>query len=57
MTKSHYSDERGASALAGSSAGSGDMRSHSLEGDEAITRGIVRSGDARGVSKNPGLRA
>ena len=42
VTKSHYSDERGASALAGS-AQSGDMRSHSLEGDEAITRGIVRS--------------
>ena len=42
VTKSHYSDDRGASALAGS-AQSGDMRSHSLEGDEAITRGIVRS--------------
>ena len=42
VTKSHYSDERGPRALAGS-AETGDLRSHSLEGDEAITRGIVRS--------------
>ena len=52
VTKSHYSDERGASALAGS-AQSGDMRSHSLEGDEAITRGIVRSATLEEFRKEP----
>ena len=52
VTKSHYSDERGASALAGS-AQSGDVRSHSLEGDEAITRGIVRSATLEEFRKEP----
>jgi MoCo/4Fe-4S cofactor protein with predicted Tat translocation signal len=52
VTKSHYSDERGASALAGS-AQSGDMRSHSLEGDEAITRGIVRSATLEEFRQEP----
>jgi molybdopterin-containing oxidoreductase family iron-sulfur binding subunit len=52
VTKSHYSDERGPSALAGS-AQSGDVRSHSLEGDEAITRGIVRSATLEEFRKEP----
>jgi molybdopterin-containing oxidoreductase family iron-sulfur binding subunit len=52
VTKSHYSDERGARALAGS-AQSGDMSSHSLEGDEAITRGIVRSATLEEFRKEP----
>jgi MoCo/4Fe-4S cofactor protein with predicted Tat translocation signal len=52
VTKSHYSDDRGASALAGS-AQSGDMRSHSLEGDEAITRGIVRSATLEEFRREP----
>jgi molybdopterin-containing oxidoreductase family iron-sulfur binding subunit len=52
VTKSHYSDERGSRALAGS-AQSGDMRSHSLEGDEAITRGIVRSATLEEFRKEP----
>jgi MoCo/4Fe-4S cofactor protein with predicted Tat translocation signal len=52
VTKSHYSDERGPRALAGS-AQSGDMRSHSLEGDEAITRGIVRSATLEEFRKEP----
>jgi molybdopterin-containing oxidoreductase family iron-sulfur binding subunit len=52
VTKSHYSDERGASALAGS-AQSGNVRSHSLEGDEAITRGIVRSATLEEFRKEP----
>ncbi|HEY3989401.1 MAG TPA: TAT-variant-translocated molybdopterin oxidoreductase [Acidobacteriaceae bacterium] len=52
VTKSHYSDDRGASALAGSAV-SGDVRSHSLEGDEAITRGIVRSATLEEFRKEP----
>jgi molybdopterin-containing oxidoreductase family iron-sulfur binding subunit len=52
VTKSHYSDERGSRALAGS-AQSGDMASHSLEGDEAITRGIVRSATLEEFRKEP----
>jgi MoCo/4Fe-4S cofactor protein with predicted Tat translocation signal len=52
VTKSHYSDDRGSRALAGS-AQSGDMRSHSLEGDEAITRGIVRSATLEEFRKEP----
>jgi molybdopterin-containing oxidoreductase family iron-sulfur binding subunit len=52
VTKSHYSDKRGASALAGS-AQTGDMSSHSLEGDEAITRGIVRSATLEEFRKEP----
>jgi molybdopterin-containing oxidoreductase family iron-sulfur binding subunit len=52
VTKSHYSDKRGASALAGS-AQSGDMSSHSLEGDEAITRGIIRSATLEEFRKEP----
>jgi MoCo/4Fe-4S cofactor protein with predicted Tat translocation signal len=52
VTKSHYSDDRGASALAGS-AQSGDMRSHSLEGDEAITRGVVRSATLEEFRREP----
>ncbi len=52
VTKSHYSDERGARALAGS-AQTGDMSSHSLEGDEAITRGIVRSATLEEFRKEP----
>jgi MoCo/4Fe-4S cofactor protein with predicted Tat translocation signal len=52
VTKSHYSDERGARALAGS-AQSGNMSSHSLEGDEAITRGIVRSATLEEFRKEP----
>jgi molybdopterin-containing oxidoreductase family iron-sulfur binding subunit len=52
VTKSHYSDQRGASALAGS-AQTGDMRSHSLEGDEAITRGIVRSATLEEFRQEP----
>lgn len=52
VTKSHYSDDRGAMALAGS-AQSGDMSSHSLEGDEAITRGIVRYAMLEEFRKEP----
>jgi molybdopterin-containing oxidoreductase family iron-sulfur binding subunit len=52
VTKSHYSDDRGARALAGS-AQSGDMSSHSLEGDEAITRGIVRSATLEEFRQEP----
>jgi MoCo/4Fe-4S cofactor protein with predicted Tat translocation signal len=52
VTKSHYSDDRGASALAGS-AQSGNMSSHSLEGDEAITRGIVRSATLEEFRQEP----
>jgi molybdopterin-containing oxidoreductase family iron-sulfur binding subunit len=52
VTKSHYSDDRGASALAGS-AQSGDVSSHSLEGDEAITRGIVRSATLEEFRREP----
>jgi Fe-S-cluster-containing dehydrogenase component len=52
VTKSHYSDERGARALAGS-AQTGDMSSHSLEGDEAITRGIVRSATLEEFRQEP----
>jgi MoCo/4Fe-4S cofactor protein with predicted Tat translocation signal len=52
VTKSHYSDDRGSRALAGS-AQSGNMRSHSLEGDEAITRGIVRSATLEEFRKEP----
>ena len=52
VTKSHYSDDRGASALAGS-AQSGNVSSHSLEGDEAITRGIVRSATLEEFRQEP----
>jgi molybdopterin-containing oxidoreductase family iron-sulfur binding subunit len=52
VTKSHYSDERGAMALWGS-AQTGDVRSHSLEGDEAITRGIVRYATLEEFRKEP----
>jgi molybdopterin-containing oxidoreductase family iron-sulfur binding subunit len=52
VTKSHYSDQRGAHALAGS-AQTGDMSAHSLEGDEAITRGIVRSATLEEFRKEP----
>ena len=52
VTKSHYNDERGPMALAGSAV-TGDMRSHSLEGDEAITRGIVRSATLEEFRKEP----
>ncbi len=52
VTKSHYSDTRGARALAGS-AETGDLRSHSLEGDEAITRGIVRSATLEEFRQEP----
>ena len=52
VTKSHYSDDRGASALAGS-AQSGNLSSHSLEGDEAITRGIVRSATLEEFRQEP----
>ena len=52
VTKSHYSDERGPMALWGS-AETGDLRSHSLEGDEAITRGIVRSATLEEFRKEP----
>lgn len=52
VTKSHYSDERGSRALAGS-AQSGNVSSHSLEGDEAITRGIVRSATLEEFRQEP----
>jgi MoCo/4Fe-4S cofactor protein with predicted Tat translocation signal len=52
VTKSHYSDERGSMALWGS-AETGDLRSHSLEGDEAITRGIVRYATLEEFRKEP----
>lgn len=52
VTKSHYSDERGPMALWGS-AETGDLRSHSLEGDEAITRGIVRYATLEEFRKEP----
>ncbi len=53
VTKSHYSDERGERARAGTGFSGGDMRSHSLEGDEAITRGIVRSTTLEEFRKEP----
>ncbi|MGB9417070.1 MAG: TAT-variant-translocated molybdopterin oxidoreductase [Acidobacteriaceae bacterium] len=52
VTKSHYSDDRGARALAGS-AQTGNMSSHSLEGDEAVTRGIVRSATLEEFRQEP----
>jgi MoCo/4Fe-4S cofactor protein with predicted Tat translocation signal len=52
VTKSHYSDERGPRALAGAAV-TGHVRSHSLEGDEAITRGIVRSATLEEFRKEP----
>jgi MoCo/4Fe-4S cofactor protein with predicted Tat translocation signal len=52
VTKSHYGDDRGERALAGSAV-SGDVRSHSLEGDEALTRGIVRSATLEEFKKEP----
>jgi molybdopterin-containing oxidoreductase family iron-sulfur binding subunit len=52
VTKSHYSDDRGSMALHGS-AETGDLRSHSLEGDEAITRGIVRYATLEEFRKEP----
>jgi molybdopterin-containing oxidoreductase family iron-sulfur binding subunit len=52
VTKSHYSDERGPRALAGS-AQSGNVSSHSLEGDEAVTRGIVRSATLEEFRQEP----
>ncbi len=55
VTKSHYSDDRGKRALAGqaSLAMQGDVAAHSLEGDEAITRGIVRSATLEEFKKEP----
>ena len=55
ITKSHYSDDRGKRALAGeaSLALQGDVASHSLEADEAITRGIVRSATLEEFKKEP----
>ena len=55
VTKSHYSDDRGKRALAGQAAAvlTGDVASHSLEGDEAITRGIVRSATLEEFKKEP----
>ncbi len=55
VTKSHYNDTRGKRALAGQAEQVliGDVASHSLEGDEAITRGIVRSATLEEFQKNP----
>ncbi len=51
LTKSHYNDTRGKRALAGAieTAGPGN----SLEGDEALTRGIVRYATLEEFRKNP----
>ncbi len=55
VTKSHYNDERGKAALEGSAPEAlvGDTRSHSLEGDEALTRGIVRMATLEDFKKEP----
>jgi MoCo/4Fe-4S cofactor protein with predicted Tat translocation signal len=55
VTKSHYNDTRGKQALAGQAASvlTGDVASHSFEGDEAITRGIVRMATLEEFKQNP----
>jgi len=53
-TKSHYTETRGSSAAAGS-AGPINSGHASLEGNEALTRGIVRYATLEEFQKNPGF--
>jgi molybdopterin-containing oxidoreductase family iron-sulfur binding subunit len=53
-TKSHYTETRGAMAAAGSAADIGAGH-NSLEGNEALTRGIVRYATLEEFQKNPGF--
>jgi molybdopterin-containing oxidoreductase family iron-sulfur binding subunit len=53
-TKSHYTETRGSMAAAGSAADIGAGH-NSLEGNEALTRGIVRYATLEEFQKNPGF--
>ncbi|MGI8770533.1 MAG: TAT-variant-translocated molybdopterin oxidoreductase [Acidobacteriaceae bacterium] len=53
LTKSHYSDTRGKRALAGAIESA--SAANSLEGDEALTRGIVRYATLEEFRKSPGF--
>ena len=54
VTKSHYTETRGAAAAAGSAAPVGAGH-NSLEGNEALTRGIVRYATLEEFQKTPGF--
>ncbi len=54
-TKSHYTETRGAAATAGSALTNMGVGHNSLEGNEALTRGIVRYATLEEFQKNPGF--